>query len=63
MDSGLESQRLTRSIYIAGGFSAGIARTQAARILSNRDNLVAIFAGLIFAVAGYMLFRSASALL
>jgi uncharacterized membrane protein YfcA len=51
------------AIFIAGGFFGGIAGTRAARILSNRGSLVAIFAGLIFAVAGYMLFRSASALL
>ena len=50
-------------VFIAGGLVGGIAGARAARTLSSRGSLTAIFAGLIFAVAAYMLFRSASALL
>lgn len=50
-------------VFIAGGLVGGIAGARAGRTLSSRGSLTAIFAGLIFAVAAYMLFRSASALL
>lgn len=49
-------------VFIAGGLVGGIAGARAARTLSRRGFLTAIFAGLIFAVAAYMLFRSATAL-
>jgi uncharacterized protein len=50
------------AVFIAGGLAGGIAGTRAARQLSSRGALTAIFAGLIFTVAAYMLVRSASAL-
>jgi len=50
------------AVFIAGGLAGGIAGTPAARQLSSRGALTAIFAGLIFTVAAYMLVRSASAL-
>ena len=50
------------AVFIAGGLAGGIAGTRAARQLSSRGALTAIFVGLIFTVAAYMLFRSASAL-
>ena len=49
-------------VFIVGGLVGGIAGARAARTLSSRGSLTAIFAGLIFAVAAYMLFRSATAL-
>ena len=49
-------------VFIAGGLVGGIAGARAARTLSSRGSLTGIFAGLIFAVAAYMLFRSATAL-
>lgn len=60
--SGLVDWRLA-GIFIAGGLVGGVAGTRAARTLSSRGALTAIFAGLIFVVATYMLVRSASALL
>ena len=51
------------SVFIVGGLLGGIAGARAARTLSSRGSLSTIFAGLIFAVAAYMLFRSAGALL
>lgn len=59
--SGLIEWKLA-AIFIAGGLFGGIAGTRAARKLSSRGGLTAIFAGLIFAVAAYMLVRSAGAL-
>lgn len=51
------------AIFIVGGLVGGVAGARAARKLSSRGTLTMIFAGLIFAVAAYMLFRSATALL
>ena len=51
------------SVFIVGGLLGGIVGARAARTLSSRGSLSTIFAGLIFAVAAYMLFRSADALL
>lgn len=51
------------SIFIAGGIFGGMAGTRAARSLSSRGGLTTVFAGLIFAVALYMLYRSASVLM
>lgn len=48
-------------VFIAGGLVGGVAGARAARAMSGRGVLTAIFAGLIFVVAAYMLFRSASA--
>jgi uncharacterized membrane protein YfcA len=49
--------------FIAGGILGGLVGTLAARRLSARKGLLnSIFAGLIFAVAGYMLWQSAMAL-
>src|SRR3546814_15672678 len=51
------------SVFIVGGLLGGIVGARAARTLSSRGSLSTIFAGLIFAVAAYMLVRSAGALL
>ncbi|USI78630.1 sulfite exporter TauE/SafE family protein [Sphingopyxis sp. USTB-05] len=51
------------AIFIVGGLVGGVAGARAARKLSSRGTLTMIFAGLIFAVAAYMLFRSSAALL
>lgn len=51
------------AIFIVGGLVGGVAGARAARKLSSRGTLTMIFAGLIFAVAAYMLFRSATGLL
>ncbi|QNO25621.1 sulfite exporter TauE/SafE family protein [Sphingopyxis sp. OPL5] len=59
--SGLIDWKLA-AIFIAGGLVGGIAGTRAARAMSSRGGLTVIFAGLIFAVAAYMLVRSAGAL-
>lgn len=48
--------------FIAGGVVGGYAGTRAAKRLSaSRGRLTTIFAGLIFVVAAYMLWRSAAA--
>lgn len=45
--------------FIAGGLGGGILGTRAARHLSTkRDSLTVVFAVIIFAVAGYMLWRT-----
>lgn len=46
-------------IFIAGGVAGGLAGTAVARRLSGDGKLTLVFAGLIFAVAGYMLWHSA----
>lgn len=51
------------AIFIVGGLVGGVAGARAARKLSSRGTLTMVFAGLIFAVAAYMLFRSSAALL
>ena len=50
-------------VFIAGGLVGGVAGARAASAMSSRGALTLVFAGLIFAVAAYMLFRSASALM
>lgn len=50
-------------VFIAGGLVGGVAGARAARAMSSRGALTLVFAGLIFVVAAYMLFRSAGALL
>lgn len=49
------------AIFIVGGIAGGVAGTQWARSLSGKGTLTIFFAGLIFAVAAYMLWRSARA--
>ena len=50
-------------LFIVGGVLGGLAGATAARWLSkSRSALTTIFAGLIFAVAGYMLWKSGSAI-
>lgn len=46
-------------IFIAGGVAGGLAGTAVARRLSGDGKLTLVFAGLIFIVAGYMLWHSA----
>lgn len=46
-------------VFIAGGFIGSFAGTRAARHLAGKGQLMAIFAGLIFVVAAYMLWKSA----
>ena len=60
--SGLVDWRLA-AIFIVGGVFGGMVGTRAARRLSSRGGLTMTFAILIFAVAAYMLVRSAGALL
>lgn len=49
-------------VFIAGGMLGGVAGTRYARILSGKGMLTTVFACLIFTVAAYMLWHSASAL-
>ena len=49
-------------IFIAGGIAGGVAGAALARRLSGTGTLTTVFAVLIFAVAAYMLWKSASAL-
>jgi uncharacterized protein len=49
------------SVFIAGGVIGSFVGTRAAKRLSNSGRLTSIFAGLIFVVAGYMLWNSAGA--
>lgn len=46
-------------LFIAGGVAGGLAGTAVARRLSGDGKLTLVFAGLIFVVAGYMLWQSA----
>lgn len=48
-------------IFIAGGVVGGLAGTAVARRLSGSGKLTLVFAGLIFVIAGYMLWQSARA--
>ena len=50
-------------VFIAGGIAGGMAGSVAAQRLAAKDRLAQVFAVLIFMVAVYMLWRSASALL
>lgn len=45
-------------VFVAGGFAGSLAGTRAAKRLSSSGQLVIVFAGLIFVVAAYMLYRS-----
>lgn len=49
--------------FVGGGLLGGVAGTRAAHHLAGSGRLARVFAILIFAVAGYMLWRSAPALL
>ena len=49
-------------IFIVGGVAGGISGTMLARRLSGGGKLTTVFAGLIFVVAAYMLWKSAAAL-
>ena len=48
--------------FVAGGIAGGVAGAALARRLSGTGTLTTVFAVLIFAVAAYMLWKSASAL-
>ena len=48
--------------FIAGGFLGSAAGTRTARQLSSKGQLTLVFAGLIFVVAAYMLWKSAGSL-
>jgi len=48
-------------IFIAGGVVGGLGGTAVARRLSGSGKLTLVFAGLIFVIAGYMLWQSAHA--
>lgn len=47
-------------VFVAGGFLGSFVGTRAARHLSGAGHLSTVFAGLIFVVAAYMLWRSAA---
>lgn len=49
-------------VFIAGGVLGSLAGTKAAKRLSNAGHLSSIFAGLIFLVAAYMLWKNADAM-
>lgn len=49
-------------VFIAGGVMGGLGGTIAAKRLSSGGHLTTVFAGLIFVVAAYMLWKSAAAL-
>ncbi len=54
---------LLAGVFIAGGVIGSLAGTRAARRLSSSGQLTTIFAGLIFVVAAYMLWKSAAAII
>lgn len=47
-------------VFVVGGFFGNFVGTRAARHLSGAGHLTTVFAGLIFVVAAYMLWRSAN---
>ena len=49
-------------VFIGGGFLGGMLGTRAAKRLSGAGYLITVFAGLIFVVAAYMLWKSASSM-
>lgn len=49
-------------VFIGGGIIGGLVGTLAAKRLSGSGQLTTVFAGLIFVVAAYMLWKSAAAL-
>lgn len=50
------------AVFVGGGLLGGVAGTRAAQRLAGSGKLARVFAILIFAVAGYMLWQSAAAL-
>lgn len=48
-------------VFVAGGIAGGFAGTAVAKRLSGGGQLTTVFAGLIFVVAAYMLWKSAAA--
>ena len=48
-------------VFVAGGFSGSFLGTRAAKRLSGAGHLTTVFAGLIFVVATYVLWKSADA--
>lgn len=53
---------LLAGLFIGGGIVGSLAGTRAAKRLSGGGHLTSVFAGLIFVVAAYMLWKSAGAL-
>ncbi|CCA91152.1 sulfite exporter TauE/SafE family protein [Novosphingobium sp. PP1Y] len=53
---------LLAAVFIAGGIIGGVGGTMAARRLSGAGALTMVFAGLIFVVAAYMLWKSGTSL-
>ena len=53
---------LLAGVFIAGGVVGSLLGTRAAKRLSGAGHLTGIFAGLIFVVAAYMLWKSANSL-
>ncbi|MGL3822200.1 sulfite exporter TauE/SafE family protein [Sphingopyxis sp. R3-92] len=51
------------AIFIAGGVAGGVLGARAARRLSGKGSLSTVFAGLIFVVAAYMLWKTYAATL
>ena len=49
-------------VFIAGGFLGSFFGTRAAKHLSGAGRLTTVFAGLIFVVAAYMLWKSGSSM-
>lgn len=49
-------------LFIGGGFLGSFGGTRAARHLSRKGQLTTVFAGLIFVVAAYMLWKSGSSI-
>ena len=49
-------------VFIGGGFLGSFAGTRAAKRLSGAGHLTTVFAGLIFVVAAYMLWKSGSSI-
>jgi uncharacterized membrane protein YfcA len=49
-------------LFVVGGFAGSFAGTRLARHLSGAGHLTTVFAGLIFVVAAYMLWRSGASM-
>lgn len=49
-------------LFVAGGFAGSLLGTRAAKRLSGAGHLTTVFAGLIFIVAAYMLWKSSGAI-
>jgi uncharacterized membrane protein YfcA len=52
---------LLAGVFVAGGLVGSLLGTRAAKSLSSKGRLSQVFAGLIFVVAAYMLWKSANA--